>query len=165
MKNLLIIALFLSISFVTLAQQPTYSFVTKWSIPSGNEKWDYLKLEDNKLYVSHSDRVHILDAKTGAVLGEILNLKGVHGIVPALPFGKGYISNGVSNEITIFDLHTLKVLKTMVLPGKKADAVYFDPFSNRIFVFNNGSGNAIAIDPKTDEVVGQVDMGVPQNLV
>jgi DNA-binding beta-propeller fold protein YncE len=159
MKNLLTVALFLSMSFFTLAQQPTYSFVTKWSIPSGNEKWDYLKLEDNKLYVSHADRVHILDAKTGAVLGEILNLKGVHGIVPALPFGKGYISNGANNEITIFDLNSLKVLKTIVIPGKKADAVYFDPFSNRIFVFNNGSGNAIAIDPKTDEVVGQVDMG------
>jgi DNA-binding beta-propeller fold protein YncE len=47
----------------------------------------------------------------------------------------------------------------MVIPGKKADAVYFDPFSSQIFVFNNGSGNAIAIDPKTDEVVGQVNMG------
>jgi len=159
MKNLLAVVLFLCVNVVSFAQQPTFKFVTKWSIPSGNEKWDYLKLEDHKLYVSHADRVHILDAKTGLVLSEISNLKGVHGIIPALPFGKGYISNGLSNEITIFDLKTLKVLKTITIPGKKADAVYFDPFSNRVFVFNNGSGNAIAIDPKTDEVVGQVDMG------
>jgi DNA-binding beta-propeller fold protein YncE len=159
MKNLLAVVLFLCVNVVSFAQQPTFKFVTKWSIPSGNEKWDYLKLEDHKLYVSHADRVHILDAKTGLVLSEISNLKGVHGIIPALPFGKGYISNGLSNEITIFDLKTLKVLKTITIPGKKADAVYFDPFSNRVFVFNNGSGNAVAIDPKTDEVVGQVDMG------
>lgn len=159
MKNFTFFVFFLSIGFCAVAQQTPFSSLTKWSIPSGNERWDYLKVEDNRLYVSHTDRVHILDAKSGKSLGEILNLKGVHGIAPVKAFGKGYITNGVSNEITIFDLKSFQVLKTMVIPGKKADAVFFDTFSNRIFVFNNGSGNAVAIDPKTDELVGQVEMG------
>lgn len=159
MKKFAAFVFFLSLGFCAMAQLTPISSSAKWSIPSGNERWDYLKFDDNRLYISHTDRVHILEANSGKQLGEILNLKGVHGIAPVKALGKGYITNGASNEITIFDLKSFQVLKTMVVPGKKADAVFFDAFSKRIFVFNNGSGNAIAMDPKTDEVIGQVEMG------
>lgn len=159
MKKFTAFVFFLSLTFCAIAQHGPFSSLVKWSIPSGNEKWDYLKVDDHRMYVSHSDRIHILDATSGKQLGEILNLKGVHGIAPVKAFGKGYITNGLTNEITIFDLKSFQILKTIVVPGKKADAVFFDVFSKRIFVFNNGSGNAIAIDPKTDEVIGQVEMG------
>lgn len=43
MKNLLAVTLFLSVNFVSPAQQPTFTFITKWSVPSGNGKWDYLQ--------------------------------------------------------------------------------------------------------------------------
>lgn len=145
--------------FIAQAQETPFQSSTKWNIPSGNERWDYLKVEHNRLYVSHTDRVHILDAITSKVLGEIGQLKGVHGIAPVSFVGKGYITNGATNEITVFDLKSFQVLKTVAIPGKKADAILFDPFSKRVFVFNNGSGNAEVIDPKTDEVIGQVEMG------
>jgi DNA-binding beta-propeller fold protein YncE len=51
------------------------------------------------------------------------------------------------------------VLKTIMVEGKKADAVMYDKATRRIFVFNNGSGNAIAIDAVNDVVVGKVEMG------
>jgi YVTN family beta-propeller protein len=35
----------------------------------------------------------------------------------------------------------------------------FDKFSNKVFVFNNGSGNAVVINAKTDEVVGLIELG------
>lgn len=70
---------------------------------------------------------------------------------------KGYISNGGDNATTIFDDKTFKVLKTLTVEGKKADAIYFDKVSGRVSVFSNGS--AIAIDAATDEVVGKVDVG------
>ena len=145
--------------FVAQAQQMPYKFSDKWNIPSGNERWDYLKIENNQLYVSHTDRVHVLDAISGKQLGEIDHLKGVHGIAPVSIVGKGYITNGTTNEITVFDLKSFIVLKTIAIPGKKADAILFDLYSKRLFIFNNGSGNAVVMDPKTDEVIGQVNMG------
>jgi len=158
MKIFLILFSFLTV-FASNAQIENSIFIGKWSIPTGNERWDYLKVENNRLYVSHTDRIHILDSKTGKQLGEIGQLSGVHGIAPVWDAGKGYITNGTTNEITIFDLTSFEVKKTVKIHGKKADAILFDPYSKRIFIFNNGSGNAVVMDPKTDEIIGQVDMG------
>jgi YVTN family beta-propeller protein len=146
----------------TLAQQasPTYQFEKKINLP-GDGKWDYLKMdgERERLFVSHGDRVHVIDLKTDQPVGEITSLSGVHGIGLAKDLNKGYITNGVTNAITVFDYDNFKVLQTLMVPGKKADAVLYDKFSQQIFVFNNGSGNAVVINARTDKVVGTVEMG------
>lgn len=151
----------LSFHFDIMAQSPSYEFVKKISLPTGNGKWDYLKMdeENNRIYVSHADRIHIVDLNTETQIGEIDNLKGVHGIALVSALQKGYITNGTDNSITVFDLKTFKVLSTIMVEGKKADAILYDNYSKRVFVFNNGSGNAIAIDPMTDKQVGKVEMG------
>jgi DNA-binding beta-propeller fold protein YncE len=147
------------LSNISLAQTPTYQFSKKISLPTGDGKWDYQKIDEGKLYVSHADRIHIIDLKTEKQIGEITGLKGVHGIAPVKELNKGFISNGTDNSITIFDLKTYKVLNTIMIEGKKADAILYDKFSNQVFVFNNGSGNAVVIDPKTDAIVGKIEMG------
>ncbi len=147
------------LSNIAFAQTSTYQFARKISLPTGDGKWDYQKIDDGKLYVAHADRIHIIDLKTEKQLGEISGLKGVHGIAPVSGLNKGFISNGTDNSITVFDLKTYKVLNTIMIEGKKADAILYDKFSNQVFVFNNGSGNAIVIDPKTDKVVGKIEMG------
>ncbi len=141
------------------AQTTNFQFVKKISLPTGSLKWDYQLVEGNRLFVSHGDRVHVVDLETDQQIAEIDSLKGVHGIAIVKSLNKGYISNGTDNGITVFDNKTFKVLKTIMVEGKKADAIMYDKFSGRVFVFNNGSGNAIVIDPKTDAVVGKVEMG------
>lgn len=140
---------------------PTYSFIEKISLPTGDGKWDYLKMdgERERLFVSHFDRVHVIDLTTNKAIGEITGLKGVHGIGLAKELNKGYITNGTDNAITVFDYNTLKVLKTIVVTGKKADAVLYDKGTKRVFVFNNGSGDAVAIDATTDNIIGTVALG------
>ncbi|GAB4038425.1 YncE family protein [Spirosoma gilvum] len=140
---------------------PTYAFIEKISLPTGDGKWDYLKMdgERERLFVSHFDRVHVIDLNTNKQIGEITGLKGVHGIGLAKDLAKGYITNGTDNTITVFDYNTFKVLQTITVTGKKADAVMYDKGTKRIFVFNNGSGDAVAIDALTDKVVGTVTMG------
>ncbi|MES2520704.1 MAG: YncE family protein [Bacteroidota bacterium] len=153
---ILLIFLNLNNSF---SQALNYQLSKKISISSGDGKWDYQKIDDGKLYVSHADRIHVIDLKTEQVLGEITELKGVHGIAPIKKLNKGYISNGTDNSITIFDLNTYKVLKTIMITGKKADAILYDKFSNQVFVFNNGSGNAVVINPEKDAEIGIIEMG------
>src|SRR4051812_36044135 len=71
-------------------EQPSYKFLKKISLP-GDGKWDYLKMdgEAERLFVSHQDRVHIVDLKTDLPIGEISGLKGVHGIALAKDLKKG----------------------------------------------------------------------------
>lgn len=161
LKTLLLTSSLLSPVLPTaLAQSPTYQFMQKISLP-GDGKWDYLKMdgERERLFVSHFDRVHVIDLKTNQPIAEITGLKGVHGIGLAKDLAKGYITNGADNTVTVFDYNTFSVLKTIPVNGKKPDAVLYDKGTQRVFVFNNGSGNATVIDAKTDTVVGNVEMG------
>ncbi len=161
LNQLFVVIALLSVGLTAVsAQPPAYAFIKKIALP-GDGKWDYLKMdgERERLFVSHGDRIHVIDLKTEQPIGEITGLKGVHGIGLAKDLNKGYITNGTDNTITIFDYNTFKVLQTLTVEGKKADAVLYDKFSKQIFVFNNGSGNAIVIDVNTDKVVGKIEMG------
>lgn len=162
LRNYYLIISCLLLSFAALAQgnTPSYQFVKKINLP-GDGKWDYQKMdgERERLFVSHGDRVHVIDLNTDKAIGEITSLSGVHGIGLAKDLDKGYITNGTNNAITVFDYNNFTVLQTLMVPGKKADAILYDSFTKQIFVFNNGSGNAVVIDAKTDKVVGTIEMG------
>ena len=142
------------------AQTPTYTFLKKITL-TGDGKWDYLKMDGDKerLFVTHQDRVNVVSLKEEKQIGEITGLNGIHGVALVKDLNKGYISNGGDNVITVFDYTTLKVLKSIKTEGKKADAIMYDKFSKQVFVFNNGSGNAVVINPQTDEVVGMIELG------
>jgi len=61
-----------------------------------------------RLY-SRGTHVMVVDADTGALLGDIPNTNGVHGIAIAADLDKGFISDGRDSNVMIFDLKTLKV--------------------------------------------------------
>lgn len=157
MKKIALIGLFVSLLFPGIAQELT--FKSRFPLENGNEKWDYMTIYNQLIFVSHGDRVHIVQTADGKSIAEIDSLKGVHGIAIAPQFNKGYITNGTTNIITIFDLKTYQVIQSLKIAGTKADAILFDDYSKRIFVFNNGSGDAVVIDPKNDSVIGQITMG------
>ncbi len=77
----------------------------------------------------------VVDADTGAVVGDIPNTNGVHGIAIVEDLGKGFTSNGRDSTVTIFDLKTLKELGRVTV-GKNPDAIIYDPGSKRVFTMN-----------------------------
>jgi len=83
---------------------------------------------------------------------------GVHGITLAKPFGKGYVSDGRTNMVTVFDLKTLNVLAEVPV-GTGPDAIFYDDFSKKIITCNARSKDATIFDPATDKVVGTVALG------
>ena len=149
------------------AQTNVYKVSGKIDI-GGEGWWDYVAIDVpmHRLYVAHSTKVHVKDLKTNSVIGEIDNLNGVHGIAFADEFGKGFISNGRSNTVTVFDLKTNKTIDSISVKGKNPDAIVYDPFTKRIFTFNGHSSNSTAIDAKTNKVVGTIELdGKPEFAV
>ena len=136
-----------------------YHLLKKFEV-GGEGGWDYLFVDSaaQRLYVSRSTRVMVLNSDTGASVGEIANTNGVHGIAIAEDLGRGFTSNGRDNSVTIFDLKTLKSLGTVVT-GKNPDAIIYDPASKRVFAFNGGSSNATVIDAADGKVAGTIDLG------
>jgi DNA-binding beta-propeller fold protein YncE len=148
-KKFLIAALAIAAAFAAEG----YKTIGKIKI-GGTGGWDYVAVDPdaNRVYASHGQVVEVVDTKAGKVVGQITQLHGVHGVAVAPEFGKGFITNGQSNSVTIFDLKTLaKVGEPQT--GQNPDSVCFEPKTKRIFTFNGRSKDSTAIDPKTNEVI------------
>jgi YVTN family beta-propeller protein len=137
----------------------SYQITKKIPIP-GQGSWDYLTVDEGarRLYVSHGTQVEVLDLDSGAIVGKIENTQGVHGIAIAPDVGRGFVSNGQSSTVTIFDLKTLKKIAE-VPTGKKPDAIIYDPATSRVFAFNGGSNSATVIEAADGKVAGTIDLG------
>ena len=76
---------------------------------------------------------------------------------------RGFISNGRGNNVTIFDLKTLKPIGTGRRPARTRTPSATTPVSGRVFTFNGRSKNSTAIDAKTGKVVGTIPLpGKPE---
>jgi hypothetical protein len=137
------------------------------TVPLGGEGgWDYVYVDSDarRVYISHGTHTVVMDADKYTVVGDIPDTQGVHGIAIATDLGRGFTSNGGSNDVTIFDLKTLKPIgkvKTDVNP----DAIVYDPVSKRVFTFNGGrrntegGKNTTAINAADGTVAGTLGLG------
>jgi DNA-binding beta-propeller fold protein YncE len=157
---------FLAIASVSRADE---GYVLQKTIPvPGDGGWDYLIVDDaaRLVYISHGNQVDVLDADSYEIKGTIADTKGVHGIALAPDLGRGFISNGKADNVTIFDLKTLKPIGDPVKTGKNPDAIIFDPSTKRVFAFNGRDRSATAIDAAKGEAVGTVELdGKPEFAV
>src|SRR5690349_656060 len=123
----------------------------------GEGGWDYLTVDSaaRRLYVSHATHVVVVDIDKNTVVGDIPETPGVHGIAIAEDLNKGFISNGRGNNVTVFDLKTLKATGT-VPTEMNPDSIRYDAVSKRVFAFNGRSRSATAIDAKTDKAAATI---------
>ncbi len=164
LASLLSIAIFIGAGAFSHAAAPApgasgYKLVK--TIPLGGEGgWDYVYVDSDarRVYISHATHTVVMDADTHAVVGDIPDTQGVHGIAIASDLGRGFTSNGRGNDVTIFDLKTLKPIGN-VKTDANPDAIVYDPVSKRVFTFNGRGKNATAINAADGAVVGTLALG------
>jgi DNA-binding beta-propeller fold protein YncE len=124
----------------------------------GDVRYDYLRVDAaaRRLYVSHGTQVEVLDADTGAKLGAIAPMKGIHGICIVPGLGRGFITSGGDRTVVMFDTGTMKVLKVIPGLGMKPDAIEYDPETAMVYVANGASGGVTVIDPAKGEISANV---------
>lgn len=162
LTNVLILAVLFFVTTPTtklFAQSQRFQLI-KRTVLGGEGGWDYLYAdsEGRRLYVSHGDQVEVIDMDSHQAVGIIKDTKGVHGIYVASDLGKGFITNGKANTVTIFDLKSLKSLSE-VKAGENPDALLYDKFSRRAFIFNNDSKDITVIEGATGNVVSTFSVG------
>ena len=158
--NVLFVVLAFGLALTVFAAPgPKYKLLKKHVI-GGTGGWDYISVDEttHRLYVSHGTRVVVLDEGTGDSIGNIPHTNGVHGVAIVSPLGKGYTSNGRSNTSTVFKLADHKVIAE-IKTGENPDAIFYDEFSKKVFVFNGSSNDATVIDPATDRVLTTIPLG------
>jgi DNA-binding beta-propeller fold protein YncE len=165
----------LLLTFVSLAVLAAAAFapaahyeVKQKYVLGGDGGWDYLTYDSagKRLFISRGTHVMVVDPAKGTVVGDIPNTPGVHGIALAQDLGKGFISNGRENSVTVFDLKTLKETARIKIEGENPDAIMYEPTTQRIFTFNGRSKNATVIDAAKGTVVGNIPLdGKPEFAV
>ncbi len=156
------------IGFVALLALPVvaasgYHILNEIKI-GGEGGWDYLTVDSaaRRLYVSHATHVVVVDLDKNTIAGDIPDTPGVHGIALAKDLGKGFISNGRGNNVTMFDLKTMKATGT-VATEMNPDDITYEPTSKRVFAFNGRSRSASVIDAKSGTVVATIPLpGKPE---
>ena len=148
---------------VSQAASPAMQYkVTERYKIAGGDRYDFIRFDQvgRQLYVAHSTRVEVLDGDTGRKIGEIPTDKDVRGIAIASEFKHGFTSNALARSVTMFDLDTLKPLRSIRYTGVKPDAIDYDPQSKRVFVANGDStGDITVIAAATGDIVGTVNLG------
>ena len=142
-----------------LAQQ-TFK-VDKYNI-GGDGAFDYVYAEPGtgRVFVSRSTHAMVVEGATGKVLHDFTGLRGVHGFALAPKENHGFITGSGDSVVTMFDLKTYAVVRSIQTHTGGLDGIMYDDFSNRIILTNHSrpKGTATAIDAKTGDIVGVADL-------
>lgn len=124
------------------------------------EYFDYITVDSTarRVYLGRGTEVQVINADTGSLLGRITGFKRQHGVAIASTFDRGFITDGGAGTVTIFDLRTLKPIRT-VTAQPDADCVVYDPVSKRVFTMNGDPESSTVIDARTGKVVKTISLG------
>jgi DNA-binding beta-propeller fold protein YncE len=149
-----------TLAHATVGHAQTFK-VAKVSV-GGDGGTDYLTAEPGtgRVFVSRGTHVMVIDGPTGKVIGDIPDTPHTHGIALAPKSGHGFITNGGDSSVTMFDLKTLAVVKKIPVKTGGLDGIMYEDFSDRIILTNHSKpiGTAIALDPKTGDIVGTTEL-------
>jgi DNA-binding beta-propeller fold protein YncE len=139
------------------AARGEYHIVQRIEI-GGEGGWDYLEpdVAGRRLYVTHGNRVVVLDLDTLRVVGEVPDCPGMGGVALAPEFNRGYTANGDDDTVTVFALDTLRPLARWPATGKRPNQILFEPVTKRLFTFNSTGRNVTAFDARTGAVLGTI---------
>jgi len=125
---------------------------------------DYLTFDSDsrRLYVSHVDRVTVVDVAKRVVIGSVAPLKDSHGIAIVSKLSKGYADSGDDGIVKVFSLTDFHVIKQIKV-SPDADGMLYDERTDSVLVVAGDSKNLTVINPTDDTVTRTVALpGKPE---
>ena len=162
LKRLVIVSAVLAVSLVGPRVGAAQNFkVEKFDI-KGDGGTDYVAVESatGRVFVSRGTHMMVVEGATGKVLGDIPNTPGVHGAGIATKAGHGFTTNGGDSTVLMFDLKTLAEIKRIPVKQGGLDGIMYDEPDDLIILTNHSRpiGTLTALDPKTGDIVGNVEL-------
>ena len=116
----------------------------------------FADVEGRRLYIPRKGpgRITVFNLDTLEPAGEIPDA-AANGAVVDSKSEHGFAS---SQPVVMWDAKTLKTIKTIDVQGRP-DAILFDPFTERVFIFSHVAPNATVIDAVNGSVLGTIDLG------
>ena len=169
----ILISAIVSVVAMGLAQQHSAAGpykVLKTVKAGGEGNWDYIYADvaGRRLYIPRrggagvTTRLTIFNLDTLEPAGEIEGIGG-NGAAVDPKSGHGFTS---SRPVSMFDIRTMKLIKTIDVGAAAPDGIVFDAFNDRVYVFSHPTKDATVIDSRDGNVLGTIDLGgVPEQGV
>jgi DNA-binding beta-propeller fold protein YncE len=142
------------------AQAPAaYRITHTWAL-GGDGGWDYVIPDPprHRVFVGRQNRVMVVDVNDGRLLGEVAGIRGAHGVALAECAHHGFATSGNDSSVVMFDPTTFEVLGR-IPAAQDADAIIYDPGSNRVFTFNGDAHSSTVVDPGPGRLVTNIPLG------
>jgi YVTN family beta-propeller protein len=136
------------------AAEPYKIVNSSQTMGTGRIDYVYADNDGRRLYVPRGNQVLVFDLDTLKAVGAISN-SGGHGVAVDPKSHHGFSSR---NPITMFDTITLATIKEIQVEGGP-DGIFFEPATQRVYVFSHRAPNVTVIDPKDGSVAGTIDLG------
>src|SRR6266540_4416066 len=131
-------------------------------LTGGATRLDYQSLDSGsgRLYIAHlgSDLMTVFDVNKQTMVGDVKDLKRVHGVLAVPELHRVYASATGTNELAVVDDQTLQVV-TRVPAGDYPDGVAYASKEGKIYVSDLHGKTDTVIDAKTNQVVTTIQLG------
>ena len=160
------IALALTLATMTplLAQTSSHYRITHTYTLGGEGRWDYIVPDppNHRLFIARQNRLMVVDENSRTLLGEVTGIQGAHGTAVAEATGHGFATSGNDQSVVMFDLKTFQALGR-IPAAEDADAIVYDPASNRVFTLNGDAHSSTVIDPRAGRLITNIPLGGNRN--
>lgn len=131
-------------------------------LTGGRTRLDYQSLDgaSSRLYIAHlgSDLMTVFDVNKQTIVGDVKDLKRVHGVLAVPELHRVYASATGTNELAIIDDQTLQII-ARAPAGDYPDGIAYVPKANKIYVSDLHGKTDTVIDAKTNQRVTTIALG------
>src|SRR5215475_2274417 len=136
------------------SSQPYKILDTTQLMGTGGIDYVFADSDGRKLYVPRGGEVLAFDVDTLKPAASIKDARA-RGVAVDPKSHHGFCS---SSPVVMWDTKTLATVKTIEVQGRP-DGIFFEPMTERIYVFSHSQPNATVINSKDGSVVGTIDLG------
>ncbi len=128
----------------------------------GTSRYDYPSLDSSsgRLYIAHlgSDLMTVFDINKQIVIGDVKDLKRVHGVLAVPDQHHVYASATGTNELVVIDNQGLNVI-ARVPAGDYPDGIAYASKENKLYVSDLHGKTDTVIDAKTNQRLTTIPLG------
>ena len=132
------------------------------SLTGGTTRLDYQSLDSGsgRLYIAHlgSDLMTVFDVSKQTIVGDVKDLKRVHGVLAVPELHRVYASATGTNELAVIDDQSLQIV-ARAPAGDYPDGIAYASKENKVYVSDlHGKSNTV-IDAKTNQRLTTIPLG------
>ena len=131
-------------------------------LTGGTTRLDYQSLDSasGRLYIAHlgSDLMTVFDVNKQTVVGDVKDLKRVHGVLAVPELHRVYASATGTNELAVIDDQSLAIV-ARAPAGDYPDGIAYASKENKIYVSDLHGKSDTVIDGKTNQRLTSIPLG------